>query len=322
MKAVRVHEFGGPEVLQFEEAAIPDPGPGMVLVKIAAAGVNFIDTYQRSGAYPLALPVTLGMEGAGVVEAVGESVTAVAPGHRVGYSMQIGAYAEYALAPAWTVVPIPPAISLETAGALMLQAMTAHYLSHSTYAIQPGDTVLVHAAAGGVGLLLVQVAKLLGARVIGTVSTAEKAALALAFGADHVIRYTEEDFAAEVLRLTEGAGVPVVYDSVGKDTFDKSLDCLQPRGLLVLFGQSSGPVAPVDPQTLNRKGSLYLTRPGPGPYMRTQEEIRGRYADLFGWIESGDLRVRIDQTYPLAEAAAAHRYIEGRQTKGKVLLLP
>jgi len=265
MKAVRVHEFGGPEVLQFEEAAIPDPGPGMVLVKIAAAGVNFIDTYQRSGAYPLALPVTLGMEGAGVVEAVGESVTAVAPGHRVGYSMQIGAYAEYALAPAWTVVPIPPAISLETAGALMLQGMTAHYLSHSTYAIQPGDTVLVHAAAGGVGLLLVQVAKLLGARVIGTVSTAEKAALALAFGADHVIRYTEEDFAAEVLRLTEGAGVPVVYDSVGKDTFDKSLDCLQPRGLLALFGQSRGPVAPVDPQTLNRRGSVWLARPGPGP---------------------------------------------------------
>lgn len=322
MDAVRVHEFGSPDVLTFEEVAVPQPGPGQVLVKIAAAGVNYIDTYQRSGKYNIDLPATLGMEGAGTVEALGEGVTAVGPSARVAYSMHIGAYATYAVVPEMALATVPDEISIETAGAVMLQGMTAHYLSHSTYPIQPGDTVLIHAAAGGVGLLLVQISKKLGARVIGTVSTAEKAALALDFGADHIIRYTEQDFVSEVQRLTQSQGVPVVFDSVGKDTFAGSLDCLQPRGLLALFGQSSGAVPPVDPQILNQKGSLFLTRPGPGPYMRTREEIAWRYDDLFRWIASGELRVRIDRTFALRDAADAHRYIEGRQTKGKVLLLP
>ncbi len=322
MKAVRIHAFGGTEVLRYEEVAVGQPGAGEALVKIEAAGVNYIDTYQRSGVYPVALPFTLGMEGSGVVTAVGVGVTAVAVGERVVFAMQTGTYADYALVEAWKLAPIPDAISSETAAAVMLQGMTAHYLSHSTYALQAGDTALVHAAAGGTGLLLVQMAKRLGARVIGTTSTAEKAALAQENGADEVILYTEADFEVEVKRLTGGKGVEVVYDSVGRSTFEKSLNCLRPRGTMVLFGAASGPVPPIDPQILNRKGSLFLTRPTLGHYTASTAELRSRSDDLFAWIAAGELQVRIDQRFPLAEAAAAHEYIEGRQTKGKILLLP
>ena len=271
MKAIRIHEFGGVDVLRYEEVAIAQPGAGEALVKIEAAGVNFIDTYQRSGAYPVDLPFVLGMEGSGVVAAVGEGVTAVSPGDRVVYAMQTGAYAEYAVVPVWKLAPIPDDISSETAAAVMLQGMTAHYLSNSTYAIKEGDTALIHAAAGGTGLLLVQMAKRRGATVIGTTSTAEKAALARENGADEVILYTEADFEVEVKRLTDGQGVDVVYDSVGKTTFEKSLNCLRPRGMMVLFGAASGPVPPMDPQILNRKGSLYLTRPSLGHYATSAE---------------------------------------------------
>jgi NADPH2:quinone reductase len=262
------------------------------------------------------------MEGSGVVAAVGEGVTAVSPGERVVFAMQTGSYADYVVVPVWKLAPIPDAVSSETAAAVMLQGMTAHYLSHSTYAIKEGDTALIHAAAGGTGLLLVQMAKRRGAAVIGTVSTAEKAALARENGADEVILYTETDFEAEVKSITDGKGVDVVYDSVGQTTFEKSLNCLRPRGYMVLFGAASGPVPPMDPQILNRKGSLFLTRPSLGHYAVSGEEIKSRTGDLFAWIAAGELQVRIDQRFPLANAAAAHRYIEGRQTKGKILLLP
>jgi NADPH2:quinone reductase len=322
MKVVRIHEFGGVDVLRYEEVEAAQPGPGEALVRIEAAGVNYIDTYQRSGAYPVTLPFILGMEGSGVVVAVGEGVTAVAAGDRVVYAMQTGTYAEYAVVPTWKLAPIPDEISSETAAAVMLQGMTAHYLSHSTYAVKEGDTALIHAAAGGTGLLLVQLAKRRGATVIGTASTAEKAALARENGADEVILYTEADFETEVKHLTNGQGVNVVYDSVGKTTFDKSINCLRPRGTMVLFGAASGPVPPMDPQILNRKGSLYLTRPSLGHYAASAQEIKSRTDDLFAWIAAGELQVRIDQRFPLVEAAAAHRYIEGRQTKGKIVLLP
>lgn len=322
MKAVRVHSFGGPEVLSYEEVPLPEPGPGEARVKVEAAGVNFIDIYHRTGQYRGQLPLTLGMEAAGVVDAIGAGVTEVQPGDRVAYAMQQGSYAEYAIVPAWKLVPVPDAIDLRSAAAVMLQGMTAHYLTHSTYPLQPGDTVLVHAAAGGVGLLLVQLAKRRGARVIGTVSTEEKARLAREMGADEVILYTQADFETEVRRLTDGRGVDVVYDSVGRATFDKSLNCLRPRGYLVLYGQSSGAVPPFDPQVLNAKGSLFLTRPSLGHYAATREELLERANELFQWMIAGELTVRIDQTYPLAEAAAAHQYMEGRQTKGKVLLIP
>lgn len=322
MKAVRVHSFGGPEVLSYEEVPLPEPGPGEARVKVEAAGVNFIDIYHRTGQYRGQLPLTLGMEAAGVVDAIGAGVTEVQPGDRVAYAMQQGSYAEYAIVPAWKLVPVPDAIELRSAAAVMLQGMTAHYLTHSTYPLQPGDTVLVHAAAGGVGLLLVQLAKRRGARVIGTVSTEEKARLAREMGADEVILYTQADFETEVRRLTDGRGVDVVYDSVGRATFDKSLNCLRPRGYLVLYGQSSGAVPPFDPQVLNAKGSLFLTRPSLGHYAATREELLERANELFQWMIAGELTVRIDQTYPLAEAAAAHQYMEGRQTKGKVLLIP
>ncbi len=322
MKAVRIHEFGGTEVLRYDEVSVGQPGAGEALVKIEAAGVNYIDTYQRSGVYPVTLPFTLGMEGSGVVVTVGEGVTDVAVGDRVVFAMQTGTYADYTLVQAWKLAPIPDAISSEMAAAVMLQGMTAHYLSHSTYALKEGDTALVHAAAGGTGLLLVQMAKRLGARVIGTTSTTEKAALAQENGADEVILYSQADFEVEVKRLTDGQGVEVVYDSVGRSTFEKSLNCLRPRGYMVLFGAASGPVPPMDPQILNRKGSLFLTRPTLGHYIASPAELRSRSNDLFAWIAAGELQVRIDQRFPLAEAAEAHHYIEGRQTKGKILLLP
>ena len=322
MKAVRIHTFGGPDVLRYEEVALPEPGVGQVRVKIEAAGVNFIDIYQRSGLYPGQLPATLGSEAAGVVDAVGPGVRDVQVGQRVAYTSQPGAYADFAVVAASALVPIPDGVETRTAAAVMLQGMTAHYLAMSTYPLKKGETALVHAAAGGVGQLLVQIAKRQGARVIGTVSTEEKARLAREVGADEIILYTQTDFAQETRRLTEGAGAHVVYDSVGKTTFDGSLDSLRLRGYLVLFGQSSGPVPPFDPQVLNRKGSLFLTRPTLVHYIASREELLWRSGDLFRWIKDGELKVRIDTTFPLSAAAESHRYLEGRQTKGKVLLIP
>lgn len=322
MKAIRVHEAGGPEVLRYEEVPVPEPGEGQVRVKVAAAGVNFIDIYHRKGLYPVAHPFTPGVEAAGVVDAVGPGVTEFQPGDRVAYAMQLGAYAEYTVVPAEKLVKVPEGVDLNTAAAIMLQGMTAHYLVYTTYPLREGETALVHAAAGGVGHLLVQLAKRKGARVIGTVSTEEKARLAREAGADEVIIYTQTDFEAEVKRLTEGRGVDVVYDSVGHDTFEKGLNCLRLRGYMVLYGQSSGPVGPFDPQILNAKGSLFLTRPSLGHYVATREELLWRAGDLFRWLQGGELTLRIDRTFPLAEAAEAHHYLEGRQTKGKVLLTP
>jgi NADPH2:quinone reductase len=322
MQAIRIHQFGGPEVLRYEEAPLPEPGAGEARVKIEAAGVNFIDVYHRAGRYPGQLPITPGMEGAGVVDAAGPEISGVKPGDRVAYAMQQGSYAEATVVPAWKLVPIPDGVDTRQAAAVMLQGMTAHYLSHSTYPLQPGDTALVHAAAGGVGLLLVQIAKRCGAQVIGTVSTEEKARLAREAGADEVILYTQADFEAETKRLTSGQGVNVVYDSVGQTTFDKSLNCLKPRGYLVLYGQSSGPVPPLDPQVLNAKGSLFLTRPSLGHYAAGRAEILERSGALFKWMATGELKVRIDKTFPLSEAPEAHRYLEDRKTKGKLLLVP
>lgn len=321
MRAMQVEAFGPPEAVREVAVPVPTPGAGQARVRIVAAGVNFIDTYQRSGQYKIPLPVTLGQEAAGVVDAVGPGVTDVAVGDHVAYAFQLGAYAEYAVVAARMLAPVPAGIDLTIAAAVMLQGMTAHYLSHSTYPLRPGDTALVHAAGGGVGQLLVQMAKRRGAYVIGTTSNAEKEALAREAGADAVIRYTETDFVAETRRLTDSKGVHVVYDSVGKTTFAGSLDSLRPRGLLALFGQSSGAVAPLDPQVLNAKGSLFLTRPTLGHYIADREELLSRTNDLFSWIAAGELRVRIDATFPLAEAAGAHHYLEDRLTKGKVLLI-
>lgn len=322
MKAVRVHQYGGLEALQVEEVPTPAPGAGEARVKIEAVGVNFIDIYHRIGRYQGALPLTLGQEAAGTVDAVGSGVTEVKPGDRVVYASVQGSYAEYAVAPAWRLIPVPGSVDLQRAVAVMVQGMTAHYLAISTYPLKPGDTALVHAAGGGTGQLLVQIAKRRGARVIGTASTEEKAALAREAGADEMILYTQADFEAEVKRLTNGAGVEVVYDSVGKDTFDKSLNCLKRRGTMVLYGQSSGSVPPLDPQVLNAKGSIFLTRPFLAHYTADRAELMQRTGDLFKWIAAGELKVRIDKTFPLAQAAEAHRYLEGRQSKGKVLLLP
>lgn len=321
MKAMRVHEYGGPEVMRLEEVPVPQPGAGEALVKLAASGINFIDVYQRSGLYGTPLPFTPGSEGAGVVEAVGPGVTGVAVGDLVAYAGVLGSYAEYAVVPAARLVPVPAKVDDKTAAALMLQGMTAHYLTHSTYPLTAGESCLVHAAAGGVGELLVQIAKRRGARVIGTVSTAEKAALARSVGADEVIRYTEQDFEVEVKRLTGGRGLPVVYDGVGRATFDKGLNCLAPRGYMVLFGQASGPVPPLDPQVLNSKGSLFLTRPSLGHYVLTREELLWRANDVLGWVAAGELAVHIGSELPLAEAARAHRQLEARQTTGKTVLL-
>ena len=322
MKAVRVHQYGGLEALKYEEAAKPEPGEGEARVKIEAVGVNFIDIYHRIGRYHGKLPFTLGQEGGGVVDAVGANVTEAQPGDRVAYASVQGSYAEYAIVPAWRLIQIPTEVDMEQATAMMLQGTTAHYLTHSTYPLKEGDTALIHAAGGGAGQLIVQVAKLRGARVIGTVSTEEKAALARAAGADEIINYTQIDFETEVKRLTNNVGVNVVYDSVGRDTFEKSLNCLRRRGYLVLFGQSSGPAPQMDPQILNPKGSLFLTRPTLGHYTADRPELLERVNDLFNWTAADKLKVRIDRTFPLAEAAEAHRYLEERKSKGKILLIP
>jgi NADPH2:quinone reductase len=322
MKAVRPKQAGGPEVLQLEEFPTPVPSSNQVLVRTEAIGVNFIDVYTRSGQYQMQPPILVGAEGAGIVEQVGEGVTSVRPGERVAWTGVPGSYATHVSIPAERAVPVPDGVDSKLAAALLLQGLTAHYLAHSTFALQPGQTALVHAAAGGVGLLLVQIAKRKGARVIGTVSTPKKAELAKQAGADSVILYGEQDFEVESCQLTAGRGVDVVYDSVGQTTFDKSLRSLRPRGMLVLFGQSSGAVSPIDPQTLAAKGSLFLTRPTLGHYTATREELLSRANDLFEWVKSGELKVRIDRTFPLAEAAAAHRALESRQTVGKLLLVP
>lgn len=322
MKAIRVHQYGGVEVLSYEDIPVPEPGAGEARVKLEAIGLNYVDVYQRAGLYQLKLPFTLGMEGAGILDAVGRDVSEVKVGDRVAYSMVPGAYAEYAVVPSSRLVPLPKNIDSRSAAATMLQGKTAHYLTHSTYPLKTGDTALVHAAAGGVGLLLVQIAKRRGATIFGTVSTEEKARLAREAGADDIILYTQTDFAAEIKRLTNGRGVNVVYDSVGQSTFDKSLDCLRPRGYMVLFGQSSGPVPPFNLGTLATKGSLFVTRPTLAHYALDRQELLQRSNDLFNWIAAGQLKLRIDKTFPLAEAAEAHRQLEARKTTGKVLLIP
>ena len=321
MKAIRVHEVGGPDVLRYEDIPVPTLGSGQALVKIEAIGLNFLDCYFRSGLYKVPLPFTPGSEAAGSVTTIAPDVTTIRVGDRVSYAPAMGAYAEYAAVAADRLIPVPDAVDARTAGAVTLQGMTAHYLATSTYPLKPGDTALVHAAAGGVGLLLVQIAKLRGARVFGTVSSTEKVAWAREAGADEVIVYTEQDFEAEVMRLTNGKGVNVVYDSVAKTTFDKSLNCLTARGVLALFGQSSGPVPPVDPARL-AKNAVFLTRPGLGQYTATREELLQRARDVFEWVQAGRLRVRVPRTLPLQDAAEAHRLLEGRKTTGKVLLIP
>lgn len=322
MKAVRIHAFGGPDAMQYEEVPTPSPGAGEVLVKLAAAGLNFIDVYQRTGLYPNNLPYTLGLEGSGEVAEVGSDVSEFNPDDAVAYTGIPGAYAEYAIVPAARLVRMPAGMDIKAGAAAMLQGLTAHYLAYTTYPLKPGDSCVIHAAAGGVGLLLVQMAKQCGARVFGTVSTEEKAALARDAGADHVILYTQQDFEAEVKRLTEGAGVNVVYDSVGKTTFEASLNCLKPLGYMVLYGQASGPVPPFDPAILNAKGSLFLTRPSLFHYIADRASLEQRAGDVLGWIASGQLKLRMEYTFPLSEAAEAHRSLEGRKTTGKVLLIP
>lgn len=320
--AILVKALGGPEVLEYAEIERPSPGPGELLVDVAAAGVNYIDTYQRRGMYPREVPFVLGQEGAGTVVEVGPGVSDFAAGDRVAWMDGTSSYAEQTVIKADIAVRVPDGLSDEQAAASMVQGVTAHYLVNSTYQVRPGDTVLIHAAAGGTGLMLVQYAKSKGARVIGTVSTEEKEKLAREAGADEVIRYSEVDFVAETRRLTDGAGVPVVYDGVGKDTFDGSLDCVARRGLLVLFGASSGPVPPFDPQRLNRAGSVFLTRPKASDHAVTPEELRWRTSEVFEAVRSGVLSVRIGARYPLAEARQAHEDLQGRRTTGKLLLLP
>lgn len=322
MKAIQVKQTGGPDVMELADLPIPQPKANEAVVKIQAAGVNFIDVYNREGRYKLALPFVLGQEAAGVVSAVGSEVREVAIGDRVAYTMTLGSYAEFAAVPADRLVKIPAGVSEREAAAAMLQGMTAHYLSHDTYPLRKGETALIHAAAGGVGLLLVQMAHHIGARVIATVSTDEKAKLARAAGANEIILYTQADFEAETKRLTNGKGVDVVYDSVGKTTFEKGLNLLRPRGMMVLYGGSSGAVPPFDPITLTQKGSLYLTRPSLGHYIITAQELQQRAGAVFGMIREGKLKLRIEHVYPLAQAAQAHRDLEGRKTTGKLLLLP
>ena len=320
MKAIRVHETGGPETLRLEELPDPTAAPGEVVVRLEKIGINFIEVYQRKGLYPMKLPYIPGREGAGTVTAVGSGVTNVKVGDRVASEAFVGAYAELTTAKADRVVKLPDGVETSVGAAVMLQGLTAHYLARSTFPLQQGDRCLIHAAAGGVGLLLCQIAKRRGAWIVGTTSTPAKAQLAREAGADEIILYTEQDFVQEVKRLTNGAGVQVVYDSVGKTTFDGSLDCLVLRGMMVLFGMSSGPVPPMDPMALNRKGSLFLTRPNLSHYLATPEELAARAAELLGWIGEGWLKVHIDRTYPLTEAAEAHRALESRGTVGKVLL--
>ncbi len=319
MRAIVVSTTGGPEVLTCTDHPDPVPNPGEVLVDVAAGGVNFIDVYHRMGRYPLSLPFIPGNEGAGTVSAVGEDVRGVSVGDTVAWANVMGSYASKAVVPASHLLAVPEGMTAELAAAVTLQGLTAHYLTHSTYQVKPGDDVLVHAAAGGVGLLLTQIAKLRGARVIGTVSTEEKETLARQAGADEVLRY--EGFADAVRDLT-GSGVHVVYDGVGAATFRSSLAALRPRGMMALYGQASGPVPPIDPQDLAKGGSLFLTRPSLGPYVATREELAWRASDIFGWVASGDLKVHISGRYPLAEAASAHEALEARRTTGKLLLLP
>ena len=322
MKAIRIHSPGGPEVLQYEDAPEQELTSGEARVRTEAIGVNFIDVYHRTGLYPIEPPFTPGMEAAGTVVEVGPDVTEVNAGDRVAYAMTPGSYAETAVVGAWKLVPLSDGVDARAGAALMLQGMTAHYLCHSTFPLQSGQRALVHAAAGGVGLLLIQMAKMLGATVYGTVSTEAKAQLAREAGADEVILYTEQDFQTEVGRLTDGQGVHVVYDSVGQSTFEKSLDCLRPRGYLVSFGQASGPIGPFQPTMLSAKGSLFLTRPTLAHYAATRDEVVRRSKDLFDWHAAGSLKLRVEHTFPLAEAAEAHRQLEGRKTTGKVLLIP
>ncbi len=322
MKAVRINQFGDFDALQYQDVTLHELKEGEARVKLQAIGINYIDVYQRAGMYKPPLPFTLGQEAAGIVEAIGAGVTDVKPGDRVAYTSVLGSYAEAANVPAWRLVPVPDGISAQQAAAVLLQGMTAHYLVCDTFPLKPGDVALVHAAAGGVGLLLTQMCKMRGARVIATVGSEDKARLAREMGADDVILYTQQDFEAEVKQLMGGKGVNVVYDSVGKDTFDKSLNCLKPRGMLALYGQSSGAVAPLDPQVLNAKGSLFLTRPTLAHYTLTRAELLQRANDLFAWMQAGKLTVRIDNTFALADVANAHRYLQSRQAKGKVLLIP
>jgi NADPH2:quinone reductase len=323
MHAVRVHAPGGAEAMVYEEVPDPTPGPGEAVVRIEAAGVNFIDVYFRTGHYKgAAFPLILGQEAAGVVESVAAGVTEVAPGDRVAYTNVHGAYAEKAAVPAARLVKLPEGVTTRQAAAAMLQGMTAHYLSNDTYPLKPGDVCLLHAAAGGVGLLLCQMAKLRGARVLGTVGSEEKAKLAREAGADEVIRYKEQDFVAEARRLTDGNGVSVVYDGIGKDTFERGLDALARRGMMVLFGGASGPVAPVDPLVLAQKGSLYLTRPTLTHYIVTRQELVERATQVLRWIADGQVKLLKVTEYPLAQAAEAHRALEAGQTTGKLLLIP
>lgn len=316
MNAVSIETPGGPENLKYAQMPKPEPGPGQAVVKIAAAGVNYIDVYFRTGLYKADPPVVLGNEGAGVVDSVGPDVAGVKVGDRVAFAMSRGSYAEFAVIPAWQLVKLPDAVDFATGAATLLQGMTAHYLTHSTFSLRAGHSCLIHAAAGGVGLLLVQIAKMLGAHVIGTVGTEEKAAQAKAAGADVVINYMADDF------VTKAQGMHVVYDSVGKSTFLKSLDCLRPRGMMVTFGNASGPVPDFPPLLLSQKGSLFLTRPSLAAYTANREELQWRASDLFGWIAEGKLKLHIHKSYPLAEAAQAHRDLEARKTSGKLLLIP
>jgi NADPH2:quinone reductase len=322
MKAIRIHQYGGPEVLRMEEVPVPSPGEGQALVRLQAVGINFIDVYHRTGLYKVALPFTPGMEGAGLVELVGPNVTEVQPGDRVAYATVLGSYGECALTPARQLIKLPEGMDYRIGAAILLQGMTAHYLTQTTFPLKRGDTALVHAAAGGAGLLIVQMAKRAGARVIGTVSTEEKAQLAHEAGADEIVVYTRSDFEAKAKEFTNGKGVNVVYDSVGKTTFEKSLNCLAPRGTLALFGQSSGSVPPFDPSMLAAKGSLFLTRPSLTHYTATREELLHRAGDVLNWAQSGDLKIRLARLFSLSEAAEAHRQLEGRLTTGKILLLP
>jgi NADPH2:quinone reductase len=322
MKAIQLKKTGGPEVMELVDLPIPEPEPNEAVVKIHAAGVNFIDIYNREGRYKAPLPLVLGQEAAGVVSAIGSAVRDVAVGDRVAYTMGFGSYADYAAVPADLLVKIPDGVSEKQAAAAMLQGMTAHYLSHDTYPVKSGETALIHAAAGGVGLLLVQMVHNRGARIIATVSREEKAKLARNAGSDEVIVYTRLDFEGETIRLTGGKGVDVVYDSVGKTTFSKSLNVLRPRGMMVLYGGSSGAVAPIDPLILTQKGSIFFTRPSLGAYILTKEELQQRAGAVFGMIREGKLKLRLEHIYPLAEAQRAHRDLEGRKTTGKLLLLP
>lgn len=319
MQAIRVHQVGGPEVLQFEEVAAPQAGPSQAVVRLEAIGVNYIDTYQRAGLYPLPLPFVLGQEGAGVIESLGPEVQGLEVGQRVAFSNVMGAYAQQIAVPAEKLIKVPHNLSAQSAAALMLQGMTAHYLAYSTFALKAGDTCVIHAGAGGVGLLLIQMAKALGAQVIATASTADKRQLAQQAGADHALPY--EGF-AEAVRQVAPNGVQVVYDGVGQATFEGSLSCLAVRGYMVLFGQSSGPVPPFNPQILNQKGGLFLTRPSLWHYTQTRAELEWRAGDVLGWAASGQLNLRIGAQFPLSQAADAHRALEGRQTTGKVLLIP